>query len=126
MNHCDWFHHIDRFDGPAHGKKDLEPPAEPLVTRRERERAPVQDTVDLHGLKLEEAKNRLVQFVQSSRRKGYRKVLVIHGKGLHSPGGEPVLKPGLQEYFKKIHGVEAFGAASKDQGGQGASWLWLR
>lgn len=128
MKTPDWFAHMDRF-GPENSldpAKDRGDRTGPTAGRREMEKAPVQDRLDLHGLTLEESKTQLARFIAESRRFGYTKVLVIHGKGLHSPGGASVLKTELKSLFKRMKGVEASGEAPKDQGGQGATWLWLR
>ena len=43
-----------------------------------------QDTIDLHGLTSAEAEIELKNFLLNSKNKGYTKVCVIHGKGIHS------------------------------------------
>jgi len=51
----------------------------------------VESTLDLHGFRRDEARQRLVEFIRSERRTGRRVVRVIHGKGRHSEGGTGVL-----------------------------------
>jgi DNA-nicking Smr family endonuclease len=52
----------------------------------------LQDTLDLHGLRWEEARTLLVQFVAQAVKRGQRCLLIIHGKGLRSKNQEPVLR----------------------------------
>lgn len=94
-------------------------------TRVEMERAPVDDEIDLHGLRLDEATANLRYFLRESRQLGYRKVLVIHGKGLHSDNQKAVLKEGVQQVLMKDKNVAAWGEAGRKEGGRGASWVWL-
>ena len=55
-----------------------------------------QAYLDLHGLTRSEAREELEAFVEGSRRKGHRCVLVVHGRGLHSKDNIPVLKESVQ------------------------------
>ena len=52
----------------------------------------IQGQIDLHGLRSDEARNAVGQFIRDAKRMGWRCVRVVHGKGLGSPGKEPVLK----------------------------------
>jgi DNA-nicking Smr family endonuclease len=52
----------------------------------------VQDELDLHGLRTEEARELLAQFLTGAVRRGHRCLRVIHGKGWRSRNNEPVLK----------------------------------
>lgn len=52
----------------------------------------IQGQIDLHGLRSDEARNAMGQFIRDAKRMGWRCVRVVHGKGLGSPGKEPVLK----------------------------------
>jgi len=86
----------------------------------------VQDIVDLHGLNRQEARSSLAQFLGGSLKRGLRCVRVIHGKGLRSPGREPVLKGKVQQWLAQRDEVLAFCEAPKDQGGSGALLVLLR
>ncbi len=55
------------------------------------DRVPIDASVDLHGFTREEARSRVICFVQHARSAGYRTLLVIHGKGLHTQDGVGVL-----------------------------------
>ena len=85
-----------------------------------------QDTLDLHGWSGSEALKELVFFLKKSKRRGLKKVLIVHGKGIHSPGGESVLRPLVKDYLEKSPLVRAFGRAPGQSGGSGATWIVLR
>ena len=49
----------------------------------------IQRQLDLHGLRVDDAREALGQFIRLSHRTGIRCVRVVHGKGLGSPGKTP-------------------------------------
>lgn len=51
--------------------------------------------LDLHGLKVWEAKKVTEMFLQQSR--GRRQVRIITGRGVHAPGGIPRIKPEIEK-----------------------------
>ncbi len=85
-----------------------------------------QDSLDLHGLTSREAIEELQKFLESSRRRGLKKVLVVHGRGLHSPEGRSVLRPLVKNYLEESPLVRDFGKAKGEIGGGGASWILIR
>ena len=100
-----------------------------LLTRLRRGEFAVQDHIDLHGMIQPDAKLALQQFVIKSVGKGMRTVLVVHGRGLGSPGGRPVLKHAAAQWLS--HGeigahVHAFATAKAQDGGAGAMYVLLR
>ena len=52
----------------------------------------LQGQIDLHGMRSNEAREALGQFIRDAYKRGWRCVRVVHGKGLGSPGRTPVLK----------------------------------
>lgn len=86
----------------------------------------VQDAVDLHGLNRIQAHARLVEFIGSCLRRGLRCVRIVHGKGLRSPGREPVLKRNVLQWLARRDEVLAFCQAPGNQGGGGALLLLLK
>jgi DNA-nicking Smr family endonuclease len=86
----------------------------------------VQDTVDLHGLNRQEARSSLAEFLGGCLKRGLRCVRVVHGKGLRSPGREPVLKGKVQRWLAQRDEVLAFCEAPKNQGGSGALLVLLK
>ena len=86
----------------------------------------IQGQVDLHGLRSEEARDTLAQFVRDAVRMGWRCVRVVHGKGLGSPGKVPVLKSKVQRWLVQKNEVQAFVQAPPVQGGAGALLVLLK
>jgi len=100
-----------------------------LVSRLRRGDFSMQAHIDLHGMTQPDAKAALTEFILESVRKGRRAVLVVHGRGLRSPGGRPVLKHATAQWLS--HGtigayVLAFTTARIYDGGAGAVWVLLR
>jgi DNA-nicking Smr family endonuclease len=85
----------------------------------------VQEIVDLHGLNRWEARSLLAEFLGGCLKRGLRCVRVVHGKGLRSPGREPVLKGKVQQWLVQRDEVLAFCEAPKNQGGSGALLVLL-
>ena len=80
----------------------------------------LQGQIDLHGLRSDEARAALGQFIRDARRVGWRCVRVVHGKGLGSPGKMPVLKTKVQRWLVQKEEVLAFVQARPADGGAGA------
>ncbi len=84
--------------------------------------------LDLHGLSERDAKARVRDTLLRVHQEGGRCVLVIHGRGRHSPG-EPVLKEALYEWLAEAPLgplVMAFTNATGGDGGVGATYVLLR
>ncbi|MCT4592201.1 MAG: Smr/MutS family protein [Candidatus Gracilibacteria bacterium] len=77
----------------------------------------IQAELDLHGMIRSEANRSIDDFLDDSVEKGFKKVLIITGKGLHSKDGE-VLRS-LCVRILKDRGI-SFKNAKYNQGGQGA------
>jgi DNA-nicking Smr family endonuclease len=63
------------------------------------------------------------------RARGERCVLVIHGKGDHSPRGAGVLRGEIAAWLSQgasSEQVAAFATAQRDDGGEGAVYVLLR
>ena len=86
----------------------------------------VQDELDLHGLRSEEARMLLGEFLTSAYKRGLRCLRVIHGKGHRSPGGEPVLKKRIGAWLTQRGEVMAFCEARPAEGGSGAVMVLLK
>ncbi len=80
----------------------------------------IQRQLDLHGLRIDEAREALGQFIRQAHKTGLRCVRVVHGKGLGSPGREPVLKGRVQRWLVQKNEVLAFVQARPADGGAGA------
>ena len=86
----------------------------------------VQAQLDLHGATRDEARVLLGEFLADAARRGLRCVRVIHGKGLGSPGREPVLKGLVRSGLMKRTEVLAYCQARAAEGGAGAAVVLLR
>jgi DNA-nicking Smr family endonuclease len=80
----------------------------------------LQGEIDLHGLRREEARERLSAFLREAALSGRRCVRVVHGKGHGSPGREPVLKGKVKSWLMQRGEVLAFTYARPADGGHGA------
>lgn len=86
----------------------------------------VQAQLDLHGMRRDEAREALAEFIRESGKKGLRCLRVIHGKGLGSIGKEPVLKGKVRAWLVQKDEVIAFCQARGHDGGAGAVLVLLQ
>jgi DNA-nicking Smr family endonuclease len=99
----------------------------PDVVRKLRKRHwPVQDELDLHGMNRDSARDQVGDFLRRATGRGLRCVRIIHGKGLGSVGGEPVLRSMVHSWLVQKNEVVAFCVANKADGGHGALVVLLR
>jgi DNA-nicking Smr family endonuclease len=80
----------------------------------------VESVCDLHGLRVEEAKHALREFLAESLARSLRCVRVIHGKGHGSGPRGPVIKTAVNMILRKTAPVLAFTSARRVDGGTGA------
>jgi DNA-nicking Smr family endonuclease len=88
----------------------------------------IQAHIDLHGLVAAQAKDAFENFLNEAIISGKRAILIIHGRGISSPG-EPVLKNKVSEWLTRSHWrkwVIAFTSAQSYDGGAGATYVLLR
>lgn len=91
-----------------------------VVTKLRRGHWALQGDIDLHGYTRDEARQLLSESIRECHRRGMRCLRVVHGKGLGSPGRQPVLKAKVQRWLAQSAEVIAFAQASGPQGGAGA------
>jgi DNA-nicking Smr family endonuclease len=90
---------------------------------------PVDARLDLHGLAVAQARAQLDTFLRTMRGRGERCVLVIHGKGEHSPQGVGALRGEIAAWLSQgssSEHVAAFSTADEREGGEGAVYVLLR
>lgn len=87
---------------------------------------PVQDELDLHGMRRDMARDQIGLFLRHARQRRFRCVCVIHGKGFGSPGGEPVLRSMVHSWLEQKPDVVAFCAANVDGRNHGALIVLLK
>ncbi len=111
----------------AEGRRvDLPPEA---LRRLRRGIVPIDARLDLHGLRVEEAKERVTEFLRESHAKRERCVLVVHGKGGHSAGGIGVLRGEIAAWLSQgrpSEHVAAFATSQDADGGEGAMYVLLK
>ncbi len=104
-------------------RRDNLPPR--MFQRLKRGQYSVQDELDLHGASAAQAENLLRQFLLEARAHEHGCVRIIHGKGLQSDGGAPVLKNLVDRMLRQRNDVLAFHSAPPTQGGTGAVLVLL-
>ena len=86
----------------------------------------IQSQLDLHGMRTDEARIALADFLREAGKRGLRCVRVIHGKGLGSVNKEPVLKNKVRNWLVQKDEVIAFCQARPIDGGAGALVVLLK
>jgi DNA-nicking Smr family endonuclease len=82
--------------------------------------------LDLHGLRVVEARQALSQFLQHSRLAKRQCVRIIHGKGNGSHRQQPILKGKVNHWLRQRDEVLAFCSARQVDGGTGAIYVLLK
>lgn len=82
--------------------------------------------LDLHGLRVEQARHALLSFLDECLAHHIRCIRVVHGKGYGSQGLEPVLKDKVRTWLVQKAEVQAFSEAPEREGGAGAMLILLR
>lgn len=88
----------------------------------------VDGRLDLHGMSATEARAALEAFVKKKQADGDRVVVIIHGKGSHSPRGVGILRGEIGAWLSQgrvARHVAAFTSAPADEGGGGALLVLL-
>ena len=86
----------------------------------------VQYKVDLHGYKIEEARELIVEFIRFARDHNYICVQVIHGKSHRASDRQTTLKSHVNHWLKQIPEVLAFCSAPPSEGGSGSVLVLLK
>jgi DNA-nicking Smr family endonuclease len=89
----------------------------------------LQGHLDLHGHTSDEARAEVERFIAAALAAGKRCVLIVHGRGLNSKEGIPVLKERLKVWLTRgriARSVLAFATARPADGGAGAVYVLLR
>ena len=96
-----------------------------LTDRLRRGEFAVADEIDLHGLNALAARAALREFLAQAVRRRLGCVRVVHGKGLRSGPGGPVLKHAVNSWLRKVDAVLAFASTPPRDGGTGALYVLL-
>ncbi len=79
--------------------------------------------IDLHGRTRVEAKRELAHFVERSGDLYERCLLVITGRGSHSPDGYSPVREEALALLRQLSEVQAYACAQADDGGSGAFYV---
>lgn len=86
-----------------------------------------QAFLDLHGLHQDEALKKLDTFISECLGRKLKKVMIIHGKGNHTKGTDPVLGKLVRTFIERDPRCGMSGhAKTKYEGGSGATWVILK
>lgn len=111
---------------PAEQPQSIVDPA--TVNRVRRAEYPIEGRIDLHGMTLTHAHERLSGFIEASYQQKKRCVLVITGKG-NASAGKGVLRedvPRWLQHSSLSRYVSVISSAQPKHGGQGAYYVLLR
>lgn len=86
---------------------------------------PINKAIDLHMDTAEKALEKLQLFFNLAIRSGWKKVLIIHGKGRHSKT-EAVLGKVVREFLEKCPNAGQHGYQNNLGGGKGATWVMIK
>ena len=116
-----------KFTDNVPDEGELQPLAGNRLRQVKRGVVSVDHQLDLHGLTRDEAICALPRFLQSAQKKGQKAVLVITGKGNHSPE-EPVLHQAVASWLRDAGRtiVLEYAPAPREMGGSGAYVVFLR
>jgi DNA-nicking Smr family endonuclease len=98
---------------------------ETVLRKLRRGRYGLQGEIDLHGLRVGEAKRALREFLADALALNARCVRIIHGKGIRSGSKGPVLRTAVSNILRASNSVMAYVPARPDDGGTGAMYVLL-
>ncbi|MFW6093503.1 MAG: DNA endonuclease SmrA [Pseudomonadota bacterium] len=85
----------------------------------------LEGTLDLHRHTVKEAREAVFHFFRLARRKGWRTVLISHGRGEQSPTPARI-KSYVAFWLGQLPDVVAFHSAARYHGGTGSVYVMLR
>lgn len=120
----EWICQHITFDKDASADEETKRAAEHSV--RYIKSMPPDARLDLHGYTQREAWSRLSDFIDECIRRGARKVLIIHGKGIHASDSEGVLSGLVQDFIEADSRLGQSGHPDRKHGGRGATWVLIK
>lgn len=82
--------------------------------------------IDLHGLTRDEAWEQLDAFVTQCDARKLKKIMIVHGKGIHSKSSDPVLGEMVRKFIETDKRLGMSGHPDVSGGGKGATWVILK
>ncbi len=86
----------------------------------------ISEELDLHGFRVQDAKDSLSDFLKQCINRNRRCVRIIHGKGLRSKQGRPTIKSLIGKWLQQRQEVLAYCSARQVDGGTGAIYVLLK
>ncbi|VCU71595.1 putative DNA endonuclease SmrA [Pigmentiphaga humi] len=117
---ADWL--IETDDTLSYRRSGL---GQDVVRKLRRGQWTVQSQLDLHGYRVEEAREALGEFLRACVKQEMRCVRIIHGKGLGSKNRTPILKEKVRRWLVQKEEVLAFVEARPTDGGAGVVLVLL-
>ncbi len=96
-----------------------------VLKRLKAGRYAIQGEIDLHGLKVAEARVELSDFLHTARERERLCLRIIHGKGRRHADSAPRLKQAVNQWLQRHRNVLAFCSARISDGGTGAVYVLL-
>jgi len=87
---------------------------------------PIEATLDLHLMSLEEAREQVYAFIHDCARYEVRTALINHGKGSRSKEAPAMIKSYVARWLPQFSEIMAFHSAQGFHGGTGAVYVLLR
>jgi DNA-nicking Smr family endonuclease len=112
----------DRIEGR---RLDIDPRE---LRRLRRAQYAIDGKLDLHGMAVEPARRAVEAFVKKRAVDGDKVVVIVHGKGSHSPRQNAVLRGEIGAWLSQGRSsryIRAFATAPEDEGGAGAVLVLL-
>lgn len=97
-----------------------------LLRKLKQGKWPIEASLDLHGATLDQARERLDQFIATCLAHRIKSVCIVHGKGYGSRNGQPVLKDTVRRWLSQLACVRAYIECHEHHGGSGAVQVLLR
>jgi DNA-nicking Smr family endonuclease len=86
----------------------------------------IEAEIDLHGMRLAEARTHFQDFLRECAVRNIGCVRIVHGKGTRSGPEGPIIKPSVQHWLARADQVLAFVTAQPRHGGGGAVYVLLK
>ncbi|WP_051144848.1 Smr/MutS family protein [Thiomicrorhabdus sp. Kp2] len=86
----------------------------------------IQHSLDLHGLTVEQAEKKMIDFLSHAYYEKLRYIRIIHGKGYNSKEEYPALKNLVNLILRQTKSVIGFASTPEKDGGTGAVNVFLK
>ncbi|RRJ85063.1 DNA endonuclease SmrA [Aestuariirhabdus litorea] len=87
---------------------------------------PIEATIDLHRMTLQEGQRELVRFIRDCFQLGLRTVTVNHGRGDRDPDNPARMKSHVAHWLPQMDAVLAYHSAQQHHGGSGVLYVLIR